>query len=484
MQFNSFKCIVFFPLAVICFYIIPHKYRKHWLLVCSYYFYMCWNPLHVIILFLATVTTYICTILMGRNDAKRKAWLLVCIIINTGLLVFFKYIGFLAQNILALLPQLESSSSTPFYESIVLPVGISFYTFQLIGYAVDVYRHDTIATRNFLSFALFASFFPQLVAGPIERANFLLPQIEKVKTRYDRDIYLDLYTGFYQMMWGFFLKLVIADRLSIMVDNALANYSHIGLIGIIVSVFYFTIRIYCDFNGYSFIARGAAKCLGIDLSQNFKQPYFAKSIHDFWKRWHITLTQWFTRYLYIPLGGNRKGKLNKLINVMIVFLCSGLWHGASWHYVVWGCFHGLLYVVEELFKIRVYKDKTNCLSKIVGGVRIVATFVCVSLGWLFFFAPSVKVAVSIMKQAVMNINASGLNYLGIKKEDAVILALAILVMVIVDYLHEREKSIFLIINTKLKGVRHIIYVGIIWAIIIFGVYGGQYDASKFIYFQF
>lgn len=339
MLFNSIEFIIFLPIAVIGFYLVPKNFKKIWLLICSYYFYMQWNPIYVVLLFATTITTYVSALCVEKSGERlRKIYLIVCLLINFGLLVFFKYGAFIIDNISMIIPSpcINISVADDFFAKLVLPVGISFYTFQLVGYIIDVYRGEVTATHNFVSFALFASFFPQLVAGPIERASKLQTQIDNLNNRKKIDIFRDIYVGFYQMAWGFFLKLVIADRTALLTDEVLRNYTNYGLIQILIAIMFFTIRIYCDFNGYTYIARGAAKCMGFELSINFRQPYFAISIHDFWKRWHITLTKWFKDYLYIPLGGNRKGKIRKYINVMIVFLCSGLWHGASWHFVIWG----------------------------------------------------------------------------------------------------------------------------------------------------
>ena len=338
MIFNSLDFLLFFPIVLIVYFFIPGKYRYLWLLITSYYFYMCWNPKYVILIAISTVITWFSGILLERykeSSARvRKCIVGSCFAGNIGILIFFKYFDFLLENVNFLLQRLGISViEKPF--DIILPVGISFYTFQALSYTMDVYRHGINAERNLLKYALFVSFFPQLVAGPIERSGNLLNQIKELP---DKKIwnYEKISNGFVLMTWGYFQKMVIADRIAIMVDTVFSSYYMYGTFELIAAAMGFAIQIYCDFSGYSTIAIGAAQVMGFSLMENFQTPYFSRSIKEFWRRWHISLSTWFRDYLYIPLGGNRCSKTRNYINLMITFLVSGLWHGANWTYIFWG----------------------------------------------------------------------------------------------------------------------------------------------------
>lgn len=340
MLFNSYNFLIFFPIVVLIYFLIPHKIRYIWLLIASYYFYMCWNAKYALILLFSTVITYASGLLITRankiiddkNKVKwKKIFVTLSFVINLSILFIFKYFGFAVENINKILTNLNMNILNPSFD-VVLPVGISFYIFQALSYTVDVYREDVKAEKNFLKYALFVSFFPQLVAGPIERSKNLLNQMNE-KHYFDAQRVKD---GLLLMIWGGFQKIVIADRVAIVVNTVFNNYPQYEGMYIIVAAILFAFQIYCDFSGYSIIAMGAAKVMGFKLMENFNCPYFSQSVGEFWRRWHISLSTWFRDYLYIPLGGNRKGKLRKYINLMIVFIVSGLWHGANWSFVIWG----------------------------------------------------------------------------------------------------------------------------------------------------
>ena len=340
MLFNSYEFLIFFPIVTLIYFLIPHKVRYIWLLITSYYFYMCWNVKYALILLLSTFITYISGLLIEEaNEIKSKKisikwkniFMFFCFIINLLILFLFKYFDFAVENINIILSNLGMKVLKPSFD-VVLPVGISFYIFQALSYTVDVYRKDVQAEKNFFKYALFVSFFPQLVAGPIERSKNLLKQIHE-RHYFNAQRVKD---GLLLMIWGGFQKIVVADRAAIVVDTIFNNFPKYGGMYIIVGALLFAIQIYCDFAGYSTIAIGVAKVMGFELMENFNAPYFSQSVSEFWRRWHISLSSWFRDYLYIPLGGNRKGKLRKYINLMIVFLVSGLWHGAEWSFVVWG----------------------------------------------------------------------------------------------------------------------------------------------------
>lgn len=335
MLFNSYTFIFFFPVVMLVYFIIPKKTRYIWLLVSSYFFYMCWSVKYIILILISTIITWLSGRLMqGRTINVKRIILAVSLLSNLGILAFFKYFNFFIENLNALLSRIGVEIiNNPF--SLVLPVGISFYTFQALSYSLDVYRGEIEPERNFFRYALFVSFFPQLVAGPIERSKNLLKQIDSLEEIKVWN-YARITHGMGIMLWGYFLKMVIADRLAILVDTVWNSYWQYGSCELIMAAVFFSIQIYCDFNSYSTIAVGAAEIMGINLMKNFDTPYFSRSIKEFWRRWHISLSIWFRDYVYIPLGGNRCSTLRKYFNLMVTFLISGLWHGASWTYILWG----------------------------------------------------------------------------------------------------------------------------------------------------
>lgn len=333
MNFNSIQYLIFLPIVFILHWIIPQKYKWIVLLIASYYFYMSWNAKYVFLILFTTGITYFCGIALEKNKDKgrKKLILAITLIACLGVLALFKYGNFILDSVAAVL-SIFSIKIHPMTLRLLLPVGISFYTFQTLSYVIDVYRGDIEAERHFGYYATFISFFPQLVAGPIERSSNLLPQIKKERIfSYDSGK-----EGLLLMAWGFFKKIVIADTLAIYSDKIFNDVMSYTGFSLIVAIFFFTIQIYCDFSGYSDIAIGTAKLFGIKLMDNFRSPYFSSSIKEFWSRWHISLSTWLRDYVYIPLGGNRVSKLRHKLNLLITFLISGLWHGANWTFVVWG----------------------------------------------------------------------------------------------------------------------------------------------------
>ena len=341
MIFNSMNYLLFFPVVVCIYFVLPIKIRWMWLLVSSYYFYMCWNIEYAFLILFSTIVTYLSGILMGqigiliREKQKRQKLRKICVFgsffLNLAILFFFKYYNFATENIKYVLDLTGVQINIPVFD-ILLPVGISFYTFQALSYTMDVYQGDVKAEKNLLKYALYVSFFPQLVAGPIERSKDLLGQI-------NRPTYIEVDNvreGLLIIAWGLFVKIVVADNIAIVINPILENYLDYNGTVLAIVLMLFGVQIYCDFDGYSKIAKGSAQVLGFKLNDNFDAPYMADSIKDFWRRWHISLTSWFRDYLYIPLGGNRHGKLRKYLNNICVFLCSGLLHGAGWNYIVWG----------------------------------------------------------------------------------------------------------------------------------------------------
>lgn len=494
MLFNSINFLLFFPIVVLLFYLIPKKAGKIWLLLASYFFYMCWNAKYVFLILISTLVTYGAGILLGKMDkpGKKKAVLAGCLVVNLGILFFFKYFDFLLENLNAIGGVFGLRViNNPF--SLLLPVGISFYTFQALGYIIDVYKGEIECERNFIDYALFVSFFPQLVAGPVERASKLLPQIKGISEKRTAT-YEDVTSGLMDMAWGLFMKMVIADRVALFVNGIFSSIYKLGTIETILGAFGFAIQIYCDFWGYSLIAMGAARVLGIKLMRNFETPYFAESISEFWKCWHISLSQWFRDYVYIPLGGNRCSKVKKYRNIIITFLVSGLWHGASWTYVFWGGLHGIYQVVGDLSKNSISNIRAALgIKKDTFGYHLGAklrTFCFVSLAWVFFRADTLRDAFLYINRMFTKFNPwvlyneSLFNY-GLDRTECWILMVSIVVLVLVDIgqkkMGETLGGILLKENT---AFRWIVVIAIILTVIVYGQYGINFDSGKFIYFDF
>ncbi|MBR5116014.1 MAG: MBOAT family protein, partial [Lachnospiraceae bacterium] len=362
----------------------------------------------------------------------------------------------------------------------LLPVGISFYTFQALSYLMDVYRGEIRPEKNLLRYALFVSFFPQLVAGPIERSGRLLPQIAGLAGRKRSELWNSrrIMEGLLLMLWGLFMKLTIADRVSPFVQKIYEEYREMGAVEIAVAAVLFSLQIYCDFGGYTCIARGAARVLGIELMQNFRQPYFATGIRDFWRRWHISLTSWFTDYLYIPLGGNRKGTARRYLNILIVFGLSGLWHGASWNYVIWGLLHAFFQITEDVFRRRAGRS-----FRIPGILRIAGTFFIVTVAWIFFAADSCSQAVGILGQCFRAFHLRPILSLGLDVPSWMALGICIMLLVLVDLAHEKGKSVFAGFRKVALPMQAVVSAVLLWTVILLGAYGGSHDAT-FIYFRF
>lgn len=497
MLFNSLQFLLFLPIVTLLYFIIPRKFRYLWLLAASYFFYMCWNPRYALLMLASTAITFLSGILINYSNKKeadkaskeKKLWVALSFVSNLGILAFFKYSGFIFRSLQAVFSLIGVSLNQPTID-ILLPVGISFYTFQALSYTIDIYRGNTKVEKNFFRYALFVSFFPQLVAGPIERSSNLLSQLHETPSfNFER-----AKNGVLLMLWGYFQKVVIADRAAILVDEVFNNYTNYAGFQIAIAAILFAVQIYCDFGGYSNIAIGVAEIYGINLMANFKQPYFAISVKDFWRRWHISLSTWFRDYLYIPLGGNRKGKIRTYVNTMIVFLVSGLWHGASWNYVVWGGLHGGAQIISDITKspresfLKKLNVRTECFSYRL--IQRIITFIIVDFAWIFFRAPGTRDAIMIIQQMFSKFNpevlfVSGELYkLGLDRPDFIFLLISIAVLFIVDLLREKTPGLRLKLEEQNIVFRWALYYIAIFTIIIFGIYGGNYDASQFIYFQF
>lgn len=481
MLFNSLAFAFFLPIVFILYWILPKKCQWLVILVSSYYFYMSWNVKYVFLILLTTVISYVTAILLEKEESvkRRKLYLAVASLFCLGVLFFFKYFNFISVSIASVVQQFSVNYS-PFMVDVILPVGISFYTFQTLAYVIDVYRGDVSAEHHFGKYAAFISFFPQLVAGPIERTSNLLPQIKRENTfEYGQASY-----GLKLMVWGFFKKIVVADTLAVYVDTVYNNlHEYEGMILAIATVF-FTIQIYCDFSGYSDIAVGCAKLFGIDLMSNFISPYFSSSVKEFWSRWHISLSTWFRDYVYIPVGGNRVPKWRHRLNLMITFLVSGLWHGAAWTYVIWGGIHGMAQVVENVFgKAKGKGEESGSKLRIV---RILFVFIFVSFAWIFFRAQSLSDAAYVIRYTLSGVRHP-MQYLKAGYHDLAIASKTIITCVgmvgllgIYDAFSLKYDVIECIGRWKV-GLRWLLYLAIVLLILFWAPIG---NASSFIYFQF
>ena len=493
MSFNSVEFIIFFPVAVIGYFLLPRKVKNLWLLACSYYFYMAWNPAYILLLIFSTLVTYLSGILIGNYEKKgeegvkgKKMVAALSIIANIGMLIYFKYTGFFLTSINRAVSVFGGKGfDTSFAMSIVLPVGISFYVFQALSYTIDVYRGDVEPEKNLIDYALFVSFFPQLVAGPIERSKNLIKQIKSISEKrlwtYDGII-----SGLILMLWGFFMKVVIADRLSVITDPVFDDYASYGAPVLVMAAFAFSIQIYCDFAGYSMIAIGAARVCGIKLMENFNTPYFSKNIGDFWNRWHISLSSWLRDYLYFPLGGSRCSRKRTYFNLMVTFLVSGLWHGAAAKYVVWGGIHGLLQIIHRAF----FGSKSKGKGYLIVPVRFVFNFVLISVTWVFFRANSLRQAVGFLIKTLHVSDFAGfISQKGyeavISDRDLVITLIAIFILFFISLIRYRSgKTVDEYIISRAYPVRITVMTLLIFFILIFGQYGEDVFTQPFVYFQF
>lgn len=387
MLFNTFDFLIVFPFIFLLYWIIPTKYasiRKAFLILVSFLLYLNWKPWFALVLIGVIVVTYLFALWLQNTD-KQKSVVVLGVVLALMPLLFFKYYNFVNESVLGLL-----SSVGLRYElkglNWAVPIGISFFSFQAIGYLLDVYHKRVEVEKNFWDYTLFVSFFPQVVSGPISKADELLPQIKSLP-KFD---YEKARSGMQWLLWGLFLKVVLADRVGLYVDLIFNNYEHYSGWNTILAAVLYSFQIYGDFAGYSFMAVGVAKLLGFDLINNFDRPYFAQSVTNFWRRWHISLTRWLTQQVYIPLGGSRCSKMRQYFNIMVTFLVSGIWHGANWTFIVWGVLHGFFQIIEKALGLGKFESKG-----VLGVLRIGVTFVLVTLAWVIFRSPSIGVGVDV-----------------------------------------------------------------------------------------
>lgn len=479
MAFNSFSFWLVFPLIFVLYWLIPAKWnqwRKVFLVVASYLLYMNWKPAFALVLLGVTLITYwggqIFDSERVKNErlkaSKRKCLVWLFALLGLLPLLVFKYYNFINTSLTDGLAAIGLKFSMPGLNWAV-PVGISFFTFQAVGYMLDVYHQRVKAERNLLDYILFVSFFPQVMSGPISKADELLPQIKSAH-KFD---YEQGKQGLKYLLWGMFIKLVIADRLGLIVNNIYGEYyRYDGIVCFVASISY-TVQIYCDFAGYSLMAVGIARTLGFKLIDNFRRPYFATSITDFWKRWHISLTRWLTQQVYIPLGGSRCSKARTYWNIFVTFLVSGIWHGANWTFIVWGCMHGVLQIIEKALGWQKYEGK----SRVVKAVRIIVTFLLVNFAWVFFRMPSIGEAWGVLVRMVTVPGHLDLTSLG-GVNSLILIIIGASVLVFKDVKDEFMPGKMRWLYTPV--IRWSIYVFLFAFIISFGVL----DGGQFIYVNF
>jgi alginate O-acetyltransferase complex protein AlgI len=467
MLFNSFTFIFFLAATLFFYYLLPHRFRWILLLIASFYFYMFFIPVYVFILIFLILLDYFCAICIEKA-ANKKRILLLSLIGNLSILVFFKYWNFLNDNLNSVLHIFGKSTAMPWL-AIALPVGLSFHTFQSMSYTIDVYKGKLKAERHLGYYALFVMFFPQLVAGPIERATTLLHQL---KTKVVSLNYLNIIHGLSFITRGLFKKIVIADQLAGYVNAVYDNYQVNSGFTVVLATWFFAIQIYCDFSGYSDIATGAAKMLGYDMSLNFNMPYFSKSVTEFWRRWHISLSAWLRDYLYIPLGGSKKGKVRTYLNLFITMLLGGLWHGSSWNFVIWGGLNGFYLSIEKMFNVKT-KLSENYLFRFL---KVFFVFNLISLSWVFFRSETIAQSLGLLKNISVNFWS-----LSIKDTSVFINCIfSICSLLLFEFLIYRKYSIeHFISQSKLKPLYALNFISII-LILLFAVNSG----AQFIYFQF
>lgn len=488
MLFNSFEFLLFFPFVTILFFILPHKFRWLLLLTASCVFYMYFVPIYIVILFATIIIDYIAGIYIEKSEgSRRKTFLTMSIIANVGVLAVFKYYNFFIDNINYVFTINHSKFNLPFL-AILLPIGLSFHTFQAMSYTIEVYRGNQKAEKNFGIYALYVMFYPQLVAGPIERPQNILHQFY-IKQEFNYD---HVANGLRQMAWGLFKKVVIADRIAQLIDPVFADPTKFSSLVLCISLFLYAFQIYCDFSGYSDIALGSARVMGYHLMTNFNHPFRSKSITEFWRRWHISLSTWFNDYLFNPMITALRDWGNRaiVVGLLTTFFLSGLWHGAAWKFVIFGIIHGTYVAYEFLTKKR-RKKVFNKLPKVLNEkISVVLTFTSAVYAWIFFRANNVNDAFYIARKVpgvFPELGRGIVNYRIITREllsginfTSTIVCLLCVIMLELIHKYEGDKKIFELIGNKSKPVRWLAYISCFILITYFGVF----DSKQFIYFQF
>ena len=471
MIFNSFNFIVLFPLIFFLYYAISAKYgkiRNVYLLFVSYLLYLQWKPIYALILGGVTVVTYVSAILV-ENTRHSKLIMTLGMFLTLLPLLLFKYFNFINDSIREILSVIGLDFHLQGLNW-AIPVGISFFTFQALGYLWDVYYKRQVAEHDFLIYALFISFFPCILSGPINKAMQVIPQLKCLRPYFD---YEKAVEGLKMLLWGMFMKVVVADRVSLYVDTVLSNYMYYTGTSCLVASFLYTIQIYADFAGYSLMAIGIGKVLGFELTENFRRPYFAVSVTDFWRRWHISLSTWLKDYVYIPMGGSRCSKLRNYWNIFMTFLISGIWHGANWTFIVWGCIHGICQIVEKMLGLQ--KCGYGWLGKTI---KISMTFLIVNFAWIFFRMPTLTGAFGVISR-IFNPNLPFAIYIDLIP-NLPFTILGVCMLFLKDIRDEYMPTKFQLMNNRSLSIRWLSYIFIIVLIMITGVFG----ADQFIYANF
>ena len=482
MLFNSISFLIFLPIVYgLYWWIQSWENFKHTisvqnilLLIASYFFYAYWNIWFLALLIFSTSIDYFSGLKIENSaNQSKKIWFWLSICINLGLLGFFKYFNFISTNINELFGNFGWTYQ-PMLLLITLPIGISFYTFHGLSYVIDIYNNKIKAEKNILNYSLFVCFFPLLVAGPIERAQHLIPQLVRRKV-FNR---AQTINGLQQMLWGFFKKIVIADNCAVFVNQIFSDYENLNSSSLFIGAIFFSFQIYGDFSGYTDIALGAARLFGIELFNNFSYPYFSKSINEFWKRWHISLTSWFRDYIYIPMGGNRVNPIRKIINTIFVFLISGFWHGANWTYISWGFLNSIFILPKTLSQKKQSIDSNKMAGKVVGAIQMLLTFLTVSILWVFFRSKTVYDALKYLQNLAYKWNSILPDFNG--RKSALVLSIIIFAFMIFEWIGKSHNCPLVFTNSfKNKWLKWGFYYAIIFSILYF--YRGN---DQFIYFQF
>jgi len=475
MFFNSLAFAIFLPIVFFLYWFVFNKNKSTQnalLIVASYYFYSCWDWRFLFLLVFSTFLDYFTGIQIEKSDSdkKRKFWFWLSISVNLGFLGVFKYYNFFASSFSELCTSFGFKVS-PILLNVILPVGISFYTFHGLSYVIDIYYKRIKAEYNFVDYSLFVSYFPLLVAGPIERATHLLPQV-KIKREFNFEKAKE---GLSQIIWGIFKKVVIADNCAVFANNIFDNYSTMDSFSLILGAVYFAFQIYGDFSGYSDIALGVSKLFGIDLLRNFNYPYFSRDIAEFWRRWHISLSSWFRDYLYIPLGGSKGPKLKKVRNVFVIFLVSGFWHGANWTYIAWGCINALYFLPLLLLK----RNRNNLeeidiswnFSSFKVVTSIIFTFGLTCFAWIFFRSENINMAFEYIKKIILF--TYDLN--NVKAQVSYLIVIVLSYLILLEWNNRKEECPLFNRFSRIKIIVTVLLI------ILFGQFDIQ---SKFIYFQF
>lgn len=471
MIFNSFNFIVLFPIIFLLYYVIPAKYarmRNLYLLLVSYLLYLQYKPVYAVILFGVTAVTYFSALALA--DAKYpKRVLTVGVLFSLLPLVFFKYFNFINDSISNALSVVGLHFDLPGLNW-AIPIGISFFTFQALGYLWDVYYKREVPERDFLTYSLFVSFFPSILSGPINKASLLIPQLKQLRPYFD---YAKAVSGLKMLLWGMFMKVVVADRVALYVDTVFSNYENYTGMSCFVASLLYTIQIYADFAGYSLMAIGVGRVLGLELTENFRRPYFAVSVTEFWHRWHISLSTWLKDYVYIPLGGSRCSKIRNYWNIFVTFLVSGIWHGANWTFIVWGCMHGICQIVEKML------GQQKCNYRLPGRiVKIIVTFTIVNFAWIFFRMPTLTDACRVIAR-IFDTTLPMTVYMAPLPTPPFI-ALGVVLLFMKDLRDEFFPDSLRLMDSNIRLVRWSTYVFLLIAILLFGVF----SSDQFIYANF